>query len=417
VLIFVIGPSGVGKSTQVAPFILAELSGCLASKPVLVEAGGWCRAAVAPTPTETLVQRLTEYAVATLRARPSAAVDWVRAHIEHAAVGVVVGVRNPIDFAQLFDPRTDIVVLIGGHGARTATSRPQAATAFEAHGITAIHVVISWAAEVGMLAYEPVRVPVTAAGYAEQLSHVDLALVCSAAATGVARAPRHLAPLPSRVRVAVERRWLLDLDPGAEGWEIGWLVALESYQGHFATGMFCSDSGGTFHDLPLEAMRAELDAAPEDRVDTDTPSGAVYSRSERGRLVVEPLPPDLTTCTIYDRERGATGSGTSIALVHWPEGNTLLHLVITGDRLLLWPPHKLLFGPGPLPEWRKKHDPECMPTGYKLEPEIIGSGQTKYGWSRQNPTTIQRGFSTEAAACADAHRHASWSRRRMLDEP
>jgi hypothetical protein len=332
-LIFGIGPSGSGKSSVFAPLLDAHLERAGVDC-VIVEAGGWCRRAVDPDPPETLRKRLTEHAIETLKKHPSTAVDWVRTELKDAAVGIVLGIRNPYDFAQLFDWRTDAVVFLHGWSS----------DAFEETGILAIRKLLMWADELGI-----------SCNYFEFVGETDFSTkyfdtIVDAARHAAPRSQRHLAVLPTPEPVMVEERWLRGLSPSAEGWASGHLVALESYPGKPVTAMFKGELGGTFHDLPLEALRASFAYG-----ELETPPAlASYGPADVGSPVLEA--PPIKKCTVFGKDRLEIGRGKSLAALHWPEGNTLYHLVVAGNRFLLWPNHKLLFNGwvgGELPSWSK----------------------------------------------------------------
>lgn len=170
---------------------------------------------------------------------------------------------------------------------------------------------------------------------------------------------RHLASIPSPIRITVARRWLHDLDPKTSGWEPGRLIALESYEGLPITGMFLSDSGGTFHDLPMEAFEPIEKYGDLQSI----PIPLSYSNAARGNLSIECCPHPLGPCLIFDRKKRVAGRGKSVGVAIWPEGNALFHLILAGRWVLLWPPHKLLFGDfgdqemalAKLPDWKKLH--------------------------------------------------------------
>ena len=113
--IFVIGPSGVGKTTTLVPQIVESLK-TVGVQPGVVEAGGWVRENVDPEPAETFRERLTEYACEKLSKDRNVAINWIREKSRGSEITVVAGVRSPFDFGTLFDWTTDVVVWIRDDG-------------------------------------------------------------------------------------------------------------------------------------------------------------------------------------------------------------------------------------------------------------------------------------------------------------
>ena len=108
-MIYVIGHSKTGKS-PVAKRI-ADHFGF-----PIIEAGGWARQGCPPLEDETTeeyVPRVSQYALEKLKTDPWVAIRHVDNGIKSSGdKSIIVGIRNPFDFAQLVDPSVDHVIFI-----------------------------------------------------------------------------------------------------------------------------------------------------------------------------------------------------------------------------------------------------------------------------------------------------------------
>lgn len=137
-----------------------------------------------------------------------------------------------------------------------------------------------------------------------------------------------------RLKVVCKYDYLHDMLPGDEH-EAGEIIALECYPGEKITTVFKSRGGGIFHDLPFIAYGLDT---------------VVYA--DVGQAVFEdPLFDDEMFCFSPDRELVTTGFSRGI--LHFPQGNTLYHLMQTKLGPGLFPSHKICTRPV-LPDWRKK---------------------------------------------------------------
>jgi cytidylate kinase len=130
VKVFVIGASGVGK-TPMATHLAARCG--LAH----VRASAWARAGfpgTAPAPTASLEERaafveaITAWSTAELARDPWVSIDHLAVTADLSAPCVVEGVRNPLDFIHLYDPRGDVVIWLtaaagGADGVRARARR------------------------------------------------------------------------------------------------------------------------------------------------------------------------------------------------------------------------------------------------------------------------------------------------------
>jgi adenylate kinase family enzyme len=106
--IFVLGTSGAGKT----PFAeaIAKASGL-----THVKASGWVREKF---PREKYASReehismMTCYSTVVLANNPMACVEYIRSSYDLSEECVIEGIRNPFDFAHLFDPKYDEVVFL-----------------------------------------------------------------------------------------------------------------------------------------------------------------------------------------------------------------------------------------------------------------------------------------------------------------
>ncbi len=65
---------------------------------------------------------------------------------------------------------------------------------------------------------------------------------------------------------------------------------------------------------------------------------------------------NIESCSVWSKERKFIGHGKYICTIDWIDTNQNLHLISMGDRLMLWPSHKLVFGsdvPKELPDYKK----------------------------------------------------------------
>ena len=251
--------------------------------------------------------------VSELQKNPHVALDYIRGQIPADRNVIVEGFRNPSDFLAVIQPG-DHVLDVGGPGTST----------FEIDGLKAIRATKDFLQHLG----------VTWTDY-----------------------KRYFAPLPEPIVVALPKdfltkEWCCGTVPGK-------IMALESYEGSRVTAMWKSDDGGTYHDVPLEQILTDSyplymdDFREYARVQQIVKKTHCYSLAGKGPAIVE-MSPVEGAVQVFNEDREYIGVGKSLGMVHWPEDNVLLHLIDIDGRLLLWPPHKLMFGDAKsLPNWKK----------------------------------------------------------------
>lgn len=319
-LTIIIGQTGAGKTSLARR--LAEQSGA-----VHVSAGSWIRDI---TGRHDHGPEAAAYLAVESRRRLaedpglSSRILFAKVELVRGSDVIVEGVRNPLDLLTLLRPG-DAVVDVGGSGVNP----------WESSGLAACRSLRAWVEGVG----------------------------CS-----WSEYHRHLVSLPQPLRVYVAREWLHGNPSGPwEGWEPGYIQALECYPGERVTVAFRS-GGGIFHDLPLRAIRTSSEQEVLPYPDEQCYSASPAAREGSPVFELPPMQDEDADCWVHDRSRARLGRGTTLGVLHWPQGNLLLHLVRFGSRLLLWPPHKLLFGEGAaaeLPNWSKLRPQAATPASKK----------------------------------------------------
>lgn len=340
-LTIITGATGAGKTTLAAQ--LARETGA-----TVVSAGSWIRdltgcAEHSPRAAAFLAEQSARKLAADPLIAARTLADAVgRGRIPVGATAhvrdyVLEGVRNPTDLLHLLRPG-DRVIDLGGVGA----------SPWERTGLDAIRALRPWAEQMDV-AWE---IREGRAGFGPR---------------------RYFAPLPAPIPCHVARRWLTGgAASSAPGWEPGEVIAIEAYPGAPYTVAFRGASGGVFHDLPIEAVA--LGTMPDHHTYQLPRGGQVYAPAKDTTPVFEPAPSSLGLCWVYDRDRTRLGQGETIGMIHHPEGNELYHLVDLGGRLLLWPPHKLLFtldAAAELPDWRKMRPAEPVRL-LNPQPRLLG---------------------------------------------
>jgi hypothetical protein len=306
----VIGATGMGKTTTARQ--LAQQTGA-----EHVSAGHWIRLETGRYDHgKEAAAFLAEESRRRLAEDPLVASRVLAEYVEcRRDDGVIIeGVRNPTDLLYLLRPG-DAVLDLGGAGL----------SEWERVGLAACRALRSWAEQMDVT-WTEMR--------------------------------RYFVSLPSPLPVYVARRWLYGgADQAPCGADAGHLIALECYPGSGVTATFRAKCGGVFHDVPLAAFCRHPCVDPEVEVVYRLPkTGHCYAAAGQTTPVFELPYGDCSDCWVHDRDRDRLGQGTTLGVLHWPEENELLHLVDLGGRLLLWPPHKLLFtldGSAELPDWKK----------------------------------------------------------------
>lgn len=327
-MLIVIGASGRGKST---------ICNQLAEGRRVISAGRWARERLelfhhgADDPcrrrrrtgtgeARPSVEALSSFAQVELNKDVDIAIRYVRAQMgANREQCIVEGLRNPRDLMALLQPR-DHILDLGGEG----TSE------FERTGLAAIR---------ACRPFLTTQLRVTWSDYA-----------------------RHFATLPEPIPMHVDAEVLRG--SAARGETVaGRLLAFESYAGAPVTACWQSQAGGAFHDVLLSALYSPSYRTPPDEalaywkkhpILPDSPSAHSYALAGKGAPMVE-LSTLRGPVAMFARNRVWVGTGEVTWMLHWPEDNLLLHVVIYEGRLFLWPPHKLMgdVGARALPEWKK----------------------------------------------------------------
>lgn len=354
--VFVVGYSKVGK-TPLARRIAERLN------LTHVPGSEWVKARYAPSDaaskdTQTYIDEITALSMQCLAENPDACVSFIRAKYDVAEGGLVIeGLRNPRDFTMLYRPDVDIVIFLN-------YTNVKAATLFERDGIDAITENVRWMetqgiarrnrnadVEIDTFKKEP------NSGVAEQYDlddAMDFAASFVRDAVIERTSPRVVhAELP-RTKAWVENRVLYNDDPEREGWTPCTIFGISSYVGHAPTFSVLIDNGAVFSYVPIHRLRSLPPRdAYEDRMGLDD---LVYHDSREGRIVATQyqslVSPRMLVATF--KRTGRRCDARYVASIDWYDGNDLLHFVaLANGQFALLPSHKLLFGIGELPDYKK----------------------------------------------------------------
>jgi hypothetical protein len=318
-VLIIIGGTGSGKTTTARK---------LAAQRPIISAGGWVRDLTGIREhSEEAAADLAAASIRQLEIDPLSAVSWINEQVQkHPTRDVVLeGLRNPFDLLHLAKPG-DHVLDMGGEGV----------SAWERSGLAALRGCREW---LGLQGVSWSSMPT-----------------------------RHLVQLPEPEPAHVATRFLYGPDDRA-GTTEGQILSLEVYPGQPITACWMSKAGGMFHDLPLHAfvMRGSDYSSPDDAVESMRVHPFLQDQNCYSNAPVAAGIPRIESfstgmlCTLFDRDRNRLGQGAALAVLHWPDSNLLMHLINCRGNLVLWPPHKLMWGkenPGPLPDWKKLRGPK-----------------------------------------------------------
>ena len=361
--VFVLGTSGVGK-TPMATQLSARLG--LAH----VKASAWARAGY-PGPAvaadadadarAAFVAAITAWATDALAADPWVSIDHLARDADLRAC-VIEGIRNPLDFVHLFDPRKDVVIWLAAAGG-------PAPTAFE-RGLDVIAAYLAWQAQAGLR--DPARAPtwrydlrgfrrgapdaVAGATLDDAIDDAAARLRDHVAPPSAARplGRRVHAPLDPPLALEVRAEHLYGLDPARVGEFVPCRVfAVSSYPGEAPTFQLRLPDGAVFSYLPPTALVDRAQPRWGDAPELDLRDLA-YADCPDERVVVTTFAELGGDVLVYLKHRDRWLPGTYRTSIEWWTGNLVLHVILlaTGHVALL-PNHKVKFGAG--------HDPGFAP--------------------------------------------------------
>lgn len=354
--VFVVGYSKVGK-TPLARRIAERLN------LTHVPGSEWIKARYAPSDaaskdTQTYIDEITALSLRCLAENPDACVNFIRAKYDVAEGGLVIeGLRNPRDFTMLYRPDVDVVIFLNHASVKSATL-------FEQGGVDAIMGNVAWM-EVHGIARPKSTDEITIDTFkreplAEPSRQFDLddamdQAVWFARRTMIERtSPRVVhAELP-RTKAWVENRVLYNDDPEREGWTPCTVVGVSSYVGHTPTFSVLTDDGAMFSYIPIHRLRH---TSPRKDIDERMAlDDLVYHDSREGRIVATQyrslVSPRVLVATF--KRTGRRCDARYVASIDWYDGNDLLHFVaLANGQFALLPSHKLQFGIGELPNYKK----------------------------------------------------------------
>ncbi len=359
--VFVLGRSGSGKTPMATQ---------LASRVGLthVRASAWARAtcpALAPPPDASAPARaafaaaITGFAADALVRDPWISIDHLTATAALAGPCVIEGVRNPLDFVHLFDPRQDVVIWLEIEGARPAP------TAFE-RGLDVIAAYLDWQHEAGVR--DEAAAPcwryhlrgfrrddpgaVAGATLDDAIADAAARLVMRPAVVAPARAhaQRVHAAIPP-LELELRDEYLHGMDPArVGGFTRGRAFALTSHPGEAPTFLVRLPDGSLCAGVPVAALvdraRPGWGQAP-----TLAPADLVAAACPDERVVVHRFAALAGRVRAYFARPDAWVGGAYQLTVEWCRGDLVLHVVALDNGLVaMVPSRRLKFGGVPQPE-------------------------------------------------------------------
>lgn len=362
--IFLIGYTASGKTT-LGMLLCGDVRPWGA--PIYIKASEWIRRQFAGSATAEV---LTEASRSQLRDNPRVCLDYIRRRNDISkpgAVYVIDGVRNPGDFAGLFDPRTDLVVFV-------YRDQRGAVTTFEGGGVAAIAAHVGWMVAEAILSPSAVlafTVGDAVAGTPPLEPHPNTLPVRSfdEVVAHVVGHSRMREPAPSMRAAPVDARVHVEVPP-IRGWvaaeflyngnpeRVGQFVeatafAVSSYPGDAPTWKVLLADGSSWDYIPPHAFttvpaRARLSMA--DLAHANCPAAEVCVQR------FDALAGPVHVCFLKGRAEPLWRRGRYLFTIDWFTKNESANVVeVEGGEIAFVPNHKLLFGgqEGLLPAYQK----------------------------------------------------------------
>lgn len=174
--IYVLGQSGSGKT----PF--SKMVGEKLNLPV-ISAGNWINGRISldkQISKQKAIDLTTETSIKELRNDPDVCIDYVVQLLNMVGSDAIIeGIKNPRDFATLFDISKDLVIFLN------RDKNPYTASSFEM-GIVVIDHYVNWAASTGLLdqekrvnfKYEISELPSVVENFVKFFNYMDWCLKC-----------------------------------------------------------------------------------------------------------------------------------------------------------------------------------------------------------------------------------------------
>ncbi len=356
--IFVLGRSGVGKT----PFAkkVSEAAGW-----PLISASEWVKTIFRNTFDDRAeyVRAITTFSIQELQKRPSRCVDFIKSKYDLMKSCVIEGIRNPHDFVHLYNPATDIVVLLDW------TENGLKETEFERWGLGAIRSYLRFLSETGILGQEAPVHEFTFNRFFEASSHSQpsgnsLEQVIQTFITE--RLPKEERPTATNLsfvhaeirplRVRIRKEFLFDMDNQYAGqYETGTLFAVSSYPDSVPTFKVMTENGSVFSYLPPHAFVAE---GADPSFATLELGDLAYHNCRLPEICVSYFDFLVGPLWAYFKKRNLWLKGSYLFTVDWYTGNDLMHFVsLENGQYAFLPQHKIKFGNSDksFPPYKKLH--------------------------------------------------------------
>lgn len=332
--IFIIGPSKSGK-TPFADRVAAGL------RCPCVGASEWFRQHFPPQgdlSRQEFTDAITRFSIEVLRRDPDVNIRYLRDKRLPSTPSVVEGIRNPRDFAHLFDYQEDRVVFL------SCSQTDLEQTNFEA-GIGVIRALVSYWINCNLMRTD--RVTEVSMGSFDEIPAVADQYLNSLEPTKDFYSRVHAEmdpPLPCYVRA----EYLYDMDPAKVGSYVpGCAFAVSSYPGSVPTFQVMLDDGSVFSYLPPHAL-VDLPLwkqAQEDSIEPVDAAHLAYHNCPSGDFCLHSFKALRGDVQAYFKNTGRWLSARYLSTLDWYEGNDLLHLVaLENGQYAFLPQHKLKFG-------------------------------------------------------------------------
>ncbi|MCC6807334.1 MAG: hypothetical protein IT381_07910 [Deltaproteobacteria bacterium] len=337
--IFVLGISATGK-TPFAEKLAARL------QISHIKASAWVRR-MFPAPVGTKqdhIEAMTKFSTDALKDDPDACLRHVRAEPGLHGDCVIEGMRNPRDFVHVFDPRTDVAIVL------TKRAHDLKATEFET-GIEVIKDYVQWSMRNGLSpqgalvehVFDFYKREEGSPSLDDAINATVSAFAGKLSAPNAGKAAHVHAEIPP-IALMVKKALLYGGDPKHAGQRLPCRAfVVSSYPASTPTFKVLLEDGAVFSYLPPSALTEGEPMPPELSLED-----LVYANCPTGDFCVHDFATLHGPVLAYFKRRDLWMKGRYRLTLDWYEGNDLLHLVsLENGQQAFLPHHKLKFGDHP----------------------------------------------------------------------